>query len=143
RGVVKSATLDSSRLEKPAGAQTRRSEASLRLSRGTHPATVKPAAARAAQLLTRHAGGAVCAGEVDCYPAVPPPRVIDLPMSEVTRILGMDFPIAEAERILTALDFRVEKRGESLRATASPNRLDIQDGPANLIEDLARLYGYD
>src|SRR5262245_14283372 len=64
-------------------------------------------------------------------------------MSEVKRILGMDFPIAEAERILTALDFRVEKRGDTLRTTAPPNRLDIQDGPADLIEDLARLYGYD
>src|SRR5262249_36553768 len=50
---------------------------------------------------------------------------------------------AEADRILTALDFRVEKRGDSLRAMAPPNRLDIQDGPADLIEDLARLYGYD
>src|SRR5262249_59431278 len=105
--------------------------------------TANPAPARAAQFWPGSGGGAVCAGGVVCSPAVPPPRVIDLPMSEVTRILGMDFPIAEADRILTALDFRVEKRGESLRATASPNRLDIQDGPANLIEDLARLYGYD
>jgi len=30
-----------------------------------------------------------------------------------------------------------------LRVTAPPHRLDIQEGPADLIEDLARLYGYD
>src|SRR5205823_4449181 len=45
------------------------SEASTRFSKGIHPEMVKPAAERAAQLMAAHAGGAVCAGAVDCYPA--------------------------------------------------------------------------
>ncbi|HBI43457.1 MAG TPA: phenylalanine--tRNA ligase subunit beta, partial [Planctomycetales bacterium] len=120
------------------------SEASMRFSRGIHPELVMPAAQRAAELMRQHAGAVVCKGIVDVYPAPASPQVIELKMSEVRRLLGMDFPIEEATRILTALEFQVERHGSDvLRVTAPPHRLDIQEGPADLIEDLARLYGYD
>ncbi len=120
------------------------SEASVRFSRGIHPETVRPGAERAAQLMQRHAGGTVCRGLVDCYPAPRPPQVITLEMSEVRRLLGMDFPVAEAIRILRALEFQVEQTGPgTLRVVTPPHRLDIQAGSADLIEELARIYGYD
>jgi phenylalanyl-tRNA synthetase beta chain len=120
------------------------SEASMRFSRGIHPETVRPAAQRAAELMRVHAGAAVCAGIIDNYPAPVPPQVIVLEMSEVRRLLGMDFPVAEAVRILRALEFQVEPVGtETLRVTTPPHRLDIQAGSADLIEDLVRIYGYD
>ncbi len=120
------------------------SEASVRFSRGIHPETVRPGAERAAQLMQRHAAGTVCRGLVDCYPASRPPQVITLEMSEVRRLLGMDFPIAEATRILRALEFQVEQTGPgTLRVVTPPHRLDIQAGSADLIEELARIYGYD
>jgi phenylalanyl-tRNA synthetase beta chain len=81
---------------------------------------------------------------VDFYPKPLPAQVIDLKMPEVRRILGMDLPRAECLRILRALEFQVEEVGEdALRATVPPHRHDIQEGPADLIEDLIRLYGYD
>jgi len=119
------------------------SEASLRFSKGIHPETVAPAAERAAQLMAKYAAGSVCAGVVDCYPERPAPRVIELTMNDVRRSLGMDFPIDDAVRILTALEFDVRREGDRLRATAPTHRLDIQEGPADLIEDLARIHGYD
>ncbi|MGH7058309.1 MAG: phenylalanine--tRNA ligase subunit beta [Acetobacteraceae bacterium] len=65
-------------------------------------------------------------------------------MSEVRRILGMDLPRSGCVRILRALEFEVEEVGDDvLRATAPPHRLDIQEGAADLIEDLVRLHGYD
>jgi phenylalanyl-tRNA synthetase beta chain len=120
------------------------SEASVRFSKGIHPETVRPAAERAAELMRLHAGAVVCKGLVDCYPAPLPPQIIDLKLSEVRRLLGMDFPGDEAARILRALEFRVETRaGDSLRVTVPPHRLDIQEGSADLIEELARVHGYD
>jgi phenylalanyl-tRNA synthetase beta chain len=115
----------------------------MRFSKGIHPEMVKPAAQRAAQLMAKHAGGSVCAGEVDCYPAPYVPAVIELKMDEVRRLLGMDFPAAEAERILTALEFKVQRSGETIKAATPAHRLDIQAGAADLIEDLARIHGYD
>jgi phenylalanyl-tRNA synthetase beta chain len=120
------------------------SEASARFSRGIHPETVKPAAERAADLMRQYAGGTIAAGLVDSYPAPRPPQVIELQMTQVHRLLGMDFPLAEAVRILRALEFEVTATGpDSLRAVVPPHRLDIQEGTADLIEELVRIHGYD
>ncbi len=120
------------------------SEASVRFSKGIHPETVKPAAERAAELMRQHGGATICRGIVDVYPRPLPSQVIELRMPEVHRILGMDLPSTECVRILRALEFQVEEVGDDvLRATVPPHRLDIQEGPADIIEDLVRLHGYD
>lgn len=120
------------------------SEASVRFSKGIHPETVKPTALRAAELMGKHAGGTVCQGLVDCYPAPLPPQVVTLEMAEVRRQLGIDFPIDEAANILKALEFQVKKTGPAtLQATVPPHRLDVQAGSADLIEELVRVHGYD
>ncbi|HEY7329865.1 MAG TPA: phenylalanine--tRNA ligase subunit beta [Gemmataceae bacterium] len=120
------------------------SEASVRFSKGIHPETVKPAAERAAELMRQHGGATVSRGIVDVYPRPLPPRIIDLKMAEVRRILGMDIPRSECVRILRALEFQVEEASsDALRATAPPHRIDLEEGSADLIEDLVRLYGYD
>src|SRR5262249_37111061 len=41
------------------------------------------------------------------------------------------------------LEFHVEPTADGLRATVPPHRLDVQEGAADLLEDIARLYGYD
>jgi phenylalanyl-tRNA synthetase beta chain len=132
------------------------SEASARFSRGIHPELVRPAAERAAELMRSHAGATICQGIMDCYPAPPAPQVIDLWMNEVRRQLGIDIPVKEVTRVLQALEFQVSPpigpihdatgrpvSGVGLRVTPPPHRLDIQEGPADLIEDIARIHGYD
>jgi phenylalanyl-tRNA synthetase beta chain len=120
------------------------SEASARFSRGVPPALVQPAAERAADLMRQYAGGTVCRGLVDCYPAPPPIRVVELKRSEVRRILGIDLALDECAALLRRLDYHVKEiGGELIEATVPEHRLDIQEGAADLIEDLARLHGYD
>ena len=119
------------------------SEASTRFSRGIHPEVVHPAILRAAQLLQRHTGGEVYAGLVDQYPAPLPECIINLNRAEIARLLGVDFPDAEVERVLTALQFRWESTLWGWQVTAPPTRLDLQAGAADLIEELARISGYD
>ncbi len=120
------------------------SEASTRFSKGVHPQIVLPALGRASELMRLHAGGALCRGVVDVYPAPQPPQIVELKTSEVRRVLGIDLPLDECTRLLRALEFEVEPIGkDALRATVPPHRLDVQEGPADLIEELARLTGYD
>jgi phenylalanyl-tRNA synthetase beta chain len=141
--LLESANFDFLNIRRTIKALNLPSEASMRFSRGIHPELVMPAAQRAAELMRQHAG-ATCEGIVDVYPAPTAPQVVELKMSEVRRLLGMDFPIDDAARILTALEFQVSRSGsDALQVTAPPHRLDIQEGPADLIEDLARLHGYD
>ncbi|HUR55659.1 MAG TPA: phenylalanine--tRNA ligase subunit beta, partial [Gemmataceae bacterium] len=119
------------------------SEASTRFSKGVHPEVAKTAALRAAELFAKHAGGEVLAGMIDNYPAPVPPQVIELHRSEIARLLGFDVPAAEVERVLTALQFTLKPETYGWAVTTPPTRLDIQVGAADLIEELARVYGYD
>ncbi len=113
-------------------------------SRGIHPELVAPALGRASELLRQHAAATVCQGLVDVYPAPVAPQIIDLSMGQVRRLLGADVPFDECVRILRALEFKVETlNSDTLRATVPPHRLDIQSGAPDLIEDIARLRGYD
>jgi phenylalanyl-tRNA synthetase beta chain len=120
------------------------SEASVRFSKGIHPETVLPAAERAADLMRQHAGADVVPGIADVYPAPLAPQLVELKLSEVRRQLGMDVSAEEAARVLRALEFQVEEKTPGvLRVLTPPHRLDIQEGPADLIEELARIHGYD
>ncbi|QEL14284.1 phenylalanine--tRNA ligase subunit beta [Limnoglobus roseus] len=141
--LLESASFDFVSVRKTARKFNLFSEASTRFSKGVHPEVVGPAAKRAAQLFHQHAGGKVLSGVVDNYPAPLPPRVIELNKSEIHRVLGFELPPEEVERVLTALQFKVEPTLWGWTVTTPPTRLDIQAGAADLIEELARVSGYD
>jgi phenylalanyl-tRNA synthetase beta chain len=141
--LLESAAFDPVSVRKTARRLNLHSEASGRFARGVPASGVPAAAARAAQLLHRHAGGEVLAGVVEAYPAPQPPRVVELHRSEIERLLGVALPDGEVERVLTALQFTLEETLWGWAVTVPPHRLDIQSGPADLIEELARVSGYD
>ncbi|MFO0845970.1 MAG: phenylalanine--tRNA ligase subunit beta [Gemmataceae bacterium] len=142
--LLESANFDFLSIRRTTRALELPSEASQRFSKGVHPALVPLGLGRACELMRQHAGGTVAQGVVDAYPAPAALQVVELTTKEVRRILGMDIPLPECERLLKTLEFEVERVGDSaLRATVPPHRLDVQEGPADLIEDLVRLYGYD
>ncbi|VTR96706.1 phenylalanine--tRNA ligase subunit beta [Tuwongella immobilis] len=119
------------------------SDASTRFSKGIHPALVVQASDRACALMQTYGDGQVAPGIVDVYPAQPPVQVIDFPRAEIARVLGFAIDDAEVERVLTALEFQLESTATGWKVTVPQNRLDIQAGAADLIEELARISGYD
>ncbi|MBS1252991.1 MAG: Phenylalanine--tRNA ligase beta subunit [Anaerolineales bacterium] len=119
------------------------SEAGARFGRGVHPAEAVRGNLRAIELMRRLAGGTVAEGVVDAYPAPPPPVVVELTPDAVERSLGVPFERDHIASILQALKFDVETVGDStIRATTPDHRLDIE-GPHDLIEEVARVHGYD
>ncbi len=123
------------------------SEASLRFGRGIHPALAEVAARRASELMRLLAGGTIARGMVDAYPCPARPVVIDLTTDEVERNLGVRFRLDEITRILESLEFTCEVQRaapgrESIRVAMPDHRLDCAY-PADLIEEIARIYGYD
>jgi phenylalanyl-tRNA synthetase beta chain len=141
--LLEAASFDFVSVRRTARQFTLFSEASARFSRGVHPEVVGPAAKRAAQLFHRHAGGEVLAGTVDNYPVPVPPQVIELNRTEIGRLLGFAMQDEEVERVLSALHFKVEPTVWGWKVTTPPTRLDVQAGAADLIEELARVSGYD
>jgi phenylalanyl-tRNA synthetase beta chain len=141
--LLESAAFDAVSIRKTARHFNLFSEASTRFTKGIHPEIVPLAAKRAAQLLAKHAGGEVLAGVVEEYPAPLAPQVIELTFAEIERVLGFRPLEAEVDRILTSLQFRTEETLWGRKVTVPPNRLDIQAGAADLIEEIARILGYD
>jgi phenylalanyl-tRNA synthetase beta chain len=118
-----------------------RTEASSRFERGVDPNLPGVAAERAARLMVELAGGKALADVADVYPQEIVPWTIDLPLSEVERILGISIESTVVIGLLRRL--RMDVSGEDpLRVTVPTNRPDLLR-PIDLIEEIARLYGYD
>ena len=110
------------------------------------PELTVPALWRASRLMETLGGGSLHPEIADTYPAPPASRNVTLRPTEVSRILGMDFSVADMTRILTSLEFgcaNYAKNGDTcLEVTVPSHRLDVSEA-ADLIEEIARVHGYD
>ena len=122
-------------------------EASTRFSRGVHPSQAILGCQRGIELMRQLGGGTVAKGVIDDYPNPPETVKVELPISEVTRLLGMEIEIERAVEILNGLEFEAKAEGDVIYAIVPDHRLDISSdrviGQADLVEEIARIYGYD
>ena len=117
-------------------------DASYRFERGVDADGQVWAAARAAQLMVELGGGELVPGMVDAHPLKPEHRVLPLRLARIGKIIGVEVPKDEVVRILTALGFAVTDDGERLHCTVPTYRPDVER-EIDLIEEVARIYGYD
>ncbi|MCL1601395.1 MAG: phenylalanine--tRNA ligase subunit beta [Actinomycetia bacterium] len=118
-----------------------RSEASARFERGADPSFCPRGADRVAQLLTRIAGGMPAPDPADENPGNITPWTVTYPLSETKRILGISLGRQETADLLTRLTFDVEG-DDPLTVTVPTRRPDVRV-PADLVEEIARLHGFD
>ena len=118
-----------------------RSEASARFERGTDPSFCPRAADRVAQLLTSIAGGIPAPDPVDVNPGDIKPWTVKYPLSETKRILGISLDRSATAELLERLTFGVEG-SDPLTVTVPTRRPDVRV-PADLVEEIARLHGFD
>ena len=134
-------------IRKTAQAQNLPSEASYRFSRGVHPAMAERGVRRGLELMQQWSGGTVLPGLVDEYPLPPKDATVEITPGDVKRWLGIDLTLADIRRHLEALEFHCSLKSEGcLLVTAPDHRMDISDGitgKADLVEEIARVYGYD
>ena len=121
-------------------------DASYRFERGVDFAATRVALARAAQLITGICGGH--AGPVaEVLGALPLRSPITLRAARVGKVLGIPFGHEAIERYLSRLGLEAQRLDPGLdaaayRVTPPSYRFDLQI-ESDLIEELARLYGYD
>lgn len=119
-----------------------RSEASARFEKGLDPEGVTRALDRAAQLLAEIAGGEVSPGVAIVDAISRPDTVVNLRPERCNRLLGAEIPVTDMVRVLEGLGFGVAEKEGELEVKVPSHRLDIEL-EADLIEEVARLYGYD
>lgn len=119
------------------------SESSHRFERGVDPQLARRALERASQLVLTICGGrAGPISEALARPQLPRQTAIVLRAQRIERVLGMAIPAGIAGTILKHLGMHVTKTGGGWKVTPPSWRFDISR-EVDLIEELARVYGYD
>jgi phenylalanyl-tRNA synthetase beta chain len=118
-------------------------EASHRFERGADIEATVTALNRVAEMILELAGGEILEGIVDCYPAAFYRAPIWLRKSRLLQVMGTEVPPAMVARILTSLEFQIQEETEAGWLVTLPSfRLDVER-EIDLIEEIARHYGYD
>ncbi|OPL09263.1 MAG: hypothetical protein AVO33_07305 [delta proteobacterium ML8_F1] len=120
-----------------------RTEASGRFEKGIDTARVSKAIQRLLELYREMNVGELVDGVVDIYPEPLKNRQVTLTRREVKRILGIHPTVEEMIPMLEGLEFTLlERDDESLRVEVPACRLDVVK-EIDLVEEIARIYGYD
>lgn len=155
--VLEAALFDPVAIRRSARSLGLRTEASTRFERGVNQAELGIAAKRAIALLASLAGGTPISQEVaDTRTDLSTwTRLIELRLDRINQILGPvevgeeigEIEPEDVERILTALGCQLQRREseESVQwmVTVPPYRYRDLEREIDLIEEVARLYGYD
>ncbi len=117
------------------------SDARYRFERGVDPAFVFDGAAVASHMILDLCGGEasalVVSGEEPAWQ-----RTVTLRGDRIKALTGMDLPLATQKETLECLGYHVHEAEGGLVAQVPSFRTDVQ-GEADLIEEIARIYGYD
>lgn len=142
--LIESANFAPASVRRTAKRLALHSEASHRFERGVDPQGTLVALNRAVYLLSEIAGGDPMAGVADAYPGKTKPPVIILREERIEKLLGLAMDGRQAEKLLRSIGMNTarQKKSRSLKVTPPSSRPDISR-EADLIEELARLHGYE
>jgi len=139
--LIESAAFNSRLVRRTRRALNLSTDASYRFERGSDRTVCMTASDRAARLILEIAGGT--AGEaVDAFPAPLPPHRIVIRRSYTCRVLGLSLSSEEITSLLERLSFACSGANDSITASVPAFRVDVAE-EADLVEEVARLYGYD
>jgi len=155
--LLEAALFDSATIRRSARSQGLRSESSNRYERGVNQAGVEEACRRAIALILELAGGEAMGQEMVDKRTGLTPQPIDLRLDRVNQVLGPTKAELNAlkgtgslqpndiERILNALGCQISptKQKNVWSVTVPPYRAKDLEREIDLIEEIARLYGYD
>jgi phenylalanyl-tRNA synthetase beta chain len=138
--LIESAYFDPGSVRRTSKALGLSTESSYRFERGADIEGLETALDRAAHLVLEMAGGEA-ESKVDVYPVKFSSHEISIKHEKVNRVLGTKLSGDEIVTLLEKLNLDVKKDENSFTVKPPPSRPDITMD-ADIIEEIARLYGY-
>ena len=137
--LIESALWDPMNIARTGRDQGIITDARYRFERGVDPAYMMPGLELATKLMLDICGGepseTLLAGEVPI-----PELIIDFPISEVSRLTGIEVDEDEIHQILTRLGFSIEGKSTTIKVSVPSWRPDVF-GKADLVEEVMRIHG--
>lgn len=118
-------------------------ESSRRFERGIDPNGTLYAMNRAAALMVELAGATVVGNAIDNYPHQVTPVSIDLSVPQSNEWLGISLKAEKIAEILAAIELSVAIKNRNMIHTTVPTFRPDLTRPVDLVEEIARLYGYN
>ncbi|MDT2011449.1 phenylalanine--tRNA ligase subunit beta [Carnobacterium divergens] len=140
--ALESALFESTTIRRTAKEFNLRSEGSARFEKGINTSTILTACDRAAQLMVELAGGTIVSGVVSKNVLKPMDSSLNITLDRINGSLGTAISSEEVVAIFERLGFGVTHSEGLFDVTIPPRRWDISI-EADLIEEVARIYGYD
>ena len=140
--ALEAALFDGLSIRKTSRQFNLRSESSARFEKGINQADVGLACDVAAAMMAELAGGDVLTGAVVGSEVQPENAVVSITLDHINRSLGTSLTTADVNQVFEALDFPYVEVDKTYTVSVPPRRWDIHI-PADLLEEVARIYGYD
>ena len=140
--LLESAIFDPTLIRKAALRHANRTEASSRYEKGVNWDATTKALDMAAFLLRNDASGKINEGVITGSSEKRQPIQIKTTISYINKVLGTDISSSEIATIFSRLNFKAEINSDDLTVDVPARRWDISI-PADLVEEVGRLYGYD
>lgn len=140
--VLEAAVFDGKAIRKTSGRLNLRSESSSRFEKGVNYDTVIEALDFAAAMLEELAGGQVLAGYLQAGQVPTEPVQVLTTLDYVNVRLGTNLAYSDIEDVFAKLGFGLAGDAQAFTVSVPRRRWDISI-QADLVEEIARIYGYD
>lgn len=140
--VLEAAVFDGKAIRKTSGRLNLRSESSSRFEKGVNYDTVIEALDFAAAMLEELAGGQVLAGYLQAGQVPTEPVQVLTTLDYVNVRLGTNLAYSDIEDVFAKLGFGLAGDAQAFTVSVPRRRGDISI-QADLVEEIARIYGYD
>lgn len=140
--VLEAAVFDGKAIRKTSGRLNLRSESSSRFEKGVNYDTVIEALDFAAAMLEELAGGQVLAGYLQAGQVPTEPVQVLTTLDYVNVRLGTNLAYSDIEDVFAKLGFGLSGDAQAFTVSVPRRRWDISI-QADLVEEIARIYGYD
>ena len=140
--ILESAIFDPTLVRKAALRHANRTEASSRYEKGINWDATEKAINMAALLLRNDTNATVDEGIIKAADTEREPVVVKTTVSYINHVLGTEISAEDMIKIFDRLGFSVDQDGDNIAVHVPNRRWDISI-PADLVEEVGRIYGYD
>ena len=140
---IESAYFDPASIRRTARSQGLQTDASFRYERGCDPGITVEALKYAALLIQQVAGGTIEGGIKEIYPEKIARKQIRLDYGWVDAFVGQKIGAERIKTILTALQYNFIEEDASGATVEAPSYMVDVYRPADVVEEILRIYGYD